>query len=288
MTTTTELGRYLAARRAATTPEAAGLRWSGVRRVPGLRREEVALLAGLSVDYYARLEQGREQNPSASVLNALSRAFGLDPDAREHLYRLAGASPTATASPCLDHVDPGLRQLLDAWPDTPALVLNRRLDLLALNPLARALYSPFSQSDNLARMVFLDPAGRDFFDDWERSAESSVANLRHALGFDAHDAVTLALIAELRTGSARFAALWETNDARGKSREAKVFVHPEVGRLTLEFSSFDVRAAAGQQLIVYRAEPGTASVDALRLLGTLSAAPLSPIAAVGSSAHSSA
>jgi transcriptional regulator with XRE-family HTH domain len=268
---TNDLGLFLSARRAALSPAAAGIRWSGVRRVPGLRREEVSMLAGVSVDYYARLEQGREENPSASVLNALSRALDLPPDAREHLYRLAGAAPAATPTPVIEHVDPSLHRLMDAWPDTPALVLNRRLDILALNHLARALYSPFTNTGNLARMVFLDPAGPAFFDDWDRSAQASVANIRLALGFDAHDRATLALVDELRASSPHFSTLWAKNDARGKTHEAKVFIHPDVGRLTLEFNSFDVRGAAGQQLIVYRAEPRSPSDNALRLLATIAA-----------------
>ncbi|MBF0689024.1 MAG: helix-turn-helix domain-containing protein [Cellulomonas sp.] len=268
---TSDLGLYLAARRAAVSPEAAGVRWSGVRRVPGLRREEVSMLAGVSVDYYTRLEQGREKNPSTSILNALSRALDLAPDARDHLYRLAGSAPAASPSPAVEHVDPPLRRLMDAWPDTPALVLNRRLDVLALNPLACALYSTFETTHNLARMVFSDPAGMTFFDDWDRSAQSSVAHLRLALGYDAHDGATLALVEELRSTSPHFAALWEKNDARGKTHEAKAFVHPDVGRLTLEFNAFDVRGATGQQLIVYRAEPGSPSDHALRLLATMAA-----------------
>lgn len=229
------------------------------------------MLAGVSVDYYARLEQGREENPSASVLNALSRAFALTHDAREHLYRLAGAppAPSSAPSPVAEHVDPSLQRLMDAWPDTPAFILNRRLDILALNPLARALYSPFEDTDNLARMVFLDPAGAGFFDDWDRSAQASVANIRLALGFDAHDSLTLSLLEELRANSPHFEALWAKNDARGKTQEAKVFVHPDIGRFTLEFNSFDVRGAPGQQLIVYRAEPGSVSDSALRLLATI-------------------
>ncbi|APH46001.1 transcriptional regulator [Microbacterium sp. 1.5R] len=268
---TNDLGLHLSARRAAVSPSDAGIRWSGVRRVPGLRREEVSMLAGLSVDYYTRLEQGREKNPSTSILNALSRALDLTPDAREHLFRLAGASPAASSATAVEHVDPSLQRLMDAWPDTPAVVLGRRLDILALNPLAAALYSAFDDTRNLARMVFLDPAGATFFDDWERSAQASVANLRLALGYDVHDAATLALVEELRDGSPRFAALWEKNDARGKTHEAKVFVHPDVGRLTLEFNAFDVRGATGQQLIVYRAEPGSSSDHALRLLATIAA-----------------
>ncbi|QDE35925.1 helix-turn-helix domain-containing protein [Microbacterium foliorum] len=268
---TNELGLFLAARRAGISPDAAGIHWSGVRRVPGLRREEVAMLAGVSVDYYARLEQGREKGPSPSVLNALSRALDLTPDAREHLYRLAGAAPAPAPTPAIEHVDSPLLRLMDAWPDTPAFVLNRRLDILAMNPLAGALYSGFANPRNLARMVFAEPEGPAFFHDWDRSAQGSVANIRLALGYDAHDRATLALVEELRASSPRFSALWEKNEARGKTHDAKVFVHPVVGRLTLEFNAFDVRGATGQQLIVYRAEPGSPSDDALRLLATLAA-----------------
>ena len=277
---TNDLGLFLTARRAALSPDAADIRWSGVRRVPGLRREEVAMLAGVSVDYYARLEQGREQNPSASVLHALSRALDLAPDAREHLFRLAGATPSASLSPVSEQIDPSLHRLMDAWPDTPALVLNRRLDILALNPLARALYSPFEVTENLARMVFVDPTGAAFFDDWDRSAQACVANIRLALGYDPHDGAALALVEELAV-SPRFRALWAKNDARGKTHEAKAFVHPDVGRLTLEFSSFDVRGAAGQQLIVYRAEPASASDHALRLLASIAATRHAAVHAAG-------
>jgi transcriptional regulator with XRE-family HTH domain len=164
-----ELGPFLTARRAALSPDEAGIQWSGVRRVPGLRREEVALRAGLSVDYYARLEQGRERHPSASVLEALSRALRLESDAREHLFRLAGAAPQEAARPSVDRVEPALLALMDAWPGTPAFVVNRRLDILAANALASALYSPFRPADNLARMTFLEPVAATVFGDWQRS-----------------------------------------------------------------------------------------------------------------------
>ncbi|RWZ54831.1 XRE family transcriptional regulator [Labedella populi] len=270
--TTSDLGAFLTARRAALAPDDVGVRWSGVRRVPGLRREEVALLAGVSVDYYARLEQGRERHPSLSVLDALCRALDLDEDARGHLLRLADVAPGSTApAPGTERVDPSLLAVMDAWPDTPAFVFNRRLDILACNALAGALYSDFERVDNLARMIFLDPVGAVFFADWRRSAESSVANLRLALGFDAHDAATLVLVDELAAGSGAFADLWSGNDARGKTREAKTFVHSDVGPMTLEFNAFDVRSAPGQQLIVYRAEPGSPSDHALKMLGSLDA-----------------
>lgn len=230
------------------------------------------MLAGVSVDYYARLEQGRERHPSVSVLDALCRALDLDNDARDHLLRLADVVPGSIAPAAgKERVDPSLLAVVDAWPDTPAFVFNRRLDILACNTLAGALYSDFASVDNLARMIFLDPVSTVFFADWRRSAESSVANLQLALGFDTHDASTLALVDELSAGSQAFADLWTGKDARGKTREAKTFVHSAVGSMTLEFNAFDVRSAPGQQLIVYGAEPGSSSDHALKMLGALEA-----------------
>lgn len=267
----TELGAFLAARRARLTPGDVGLVSSGTRRVTGLRREEVAVLAGVSVDYYTRLEQGRERNPSASVLDAVARALDLGPDAREHLFRLADASPGSVPTSARQHVAPSLRELLDAWPDTPAIIVDRRLDLLARNALADAFYRDFAEADNIVRMTFLDPAGATFFADWPRAAEACVANLRLALGHDPHDRRALDLVEEVSAVSREFRRLWERHDVRGKTHEAKTFRHGEVGELTLSYHAFDVRGAAGQQLIVYRAEPHSPSADALRMLGALAA-----------------
>ncbi|MER7165812.1 helix-turn-helix transcriptional regulator [Micromonospora sp. NPDC000207] len=269
--TANELGRFLAARRDRIQPEDVGLVSHRVRRVAGLRREEVAVLAGVSADYYTRLEQGRERHPSASVLGGIARALGLDADAREHLFRLAGVPLDGPPTPAVEHVDPGLRQLLDAWPDLPAFVFNRRLDLLAHNAIAAALFADFAARDNLARMTFLDPAGRTFFPDWERTAETCVANLRLAHGHDPTDRRTGGLVAELESASETFRRLWRCHEVRGKTHEAKTFRHRAVGELTLAYSTFDVRGNAGQQLVVYRAEPHSRDAHALRLLGMLAA-----------------
>ncbi|SFW86617.1 helix-turn-helix transcriptional regulator [Amycolatopsis australiensis] len=266
-----ELGAFLRARRAGRSPEDAGVLYSGRRKVPGLRREEVAVLAGVNADYYTRLEQGRETHPSPHVLDALCRALDLGCDAREHLYRLAGATPDHTPAPTPQAVSPELRQLMDGYPHTPAFVLNRILDVLATNALADALFSPFRAVDNLARMTFLDPAGRRFYARWDWTAQATVANLRVAMGFDPHDPDLRRLVAELSEGSTHFRALWETHQVRGKTRESKHLVHPDVGPLTLTYQAFDVRSVPGQQLIIYHAEPGTPSAHALALLSSLQA-----------------
>ena len=266
-----ELGEFLRARRGQRSPEDAGVLHAGRRRVTGLRREEVAVLAGVNADYYTRLEQGRETHPSPQVVDALCRALDLDPDAREHLYRLAGTTPDGAPAPVPQTVSPELRQLMDAHARTPAFVVNRVLDVLATNSLADALFAPFRAVDNLARMTFLDPAGRQFYARWNWTAQATVANLRVAAGFDPQDPGLRNLLAELQEGSEQFRALWQTHQVRGKTREPKHLLHPEVGPLTLTYQAFDVRSAPGQQLIIYQAEPATPSAHALGLLSSLHA-----------------
>ncbi|WP_420880438.1 helix-turn-helix transcriptional regulator [Rhodococcus sp. (in: high G+C Gram-positive bacteria)] len=266
----TELGTFLKARRGHVQPSTVGIKAQPGRRVSGLRREEVAMLAGVSVDYYTRLEQGRERNPSPGVLNALAGALDLDADLREHLFRLAGLAP-APRTPMRETVDDSLRQLLTSWSHTPALIINRQLDVLAYNDLAGALYNGFERIDNLARMTFLDPFGRRFFTDWERATTACVANLRLALGHIGSADDVRALILEAHAASTEFRDLWNRHDVRGKTHEAKAFRHPDVGDLLLEYNAFDVRSAPGHQLIVYQALPGSPSADKLQLLGALAA-----------------
>lgn len=227
------------------------------------------MLAGVSVDYYTRLEQGREHNPSPSVLNALASALELTADGRGHAFRLAGLAPTGPASVAPEVVDDALLALLESWPQTPALILNRQLDVLATNELARALYSNFDRINNLARMTFTDPTGRSFFTDWERAAETCIAHLRLALGYAGSGDQTRALVAEIYDSSSEFRRLWRQHDVRGKTHEAKTFHHGDVGDLRLEYNAFDVRSAPSQQLIVYSAPARTASADKLQLLGVL-------------------
>ncbi|MET9860876.1 helix-turn-helix transcriptional regulator [Streptomyces smyrnaeus] len=266
------LGDFLRARRAGLRPEEVGMVSYGARRVAGLRREEVAVLAGMNADYYTRLEQGRERNPSPQVLEALCSALHLDEDARAHLFRLAGTVPSDRGvERAAERVAPALRQLLDGYPHTPAFVMSRTLDLLAANALADALYAPFEPADNLARMTFLDPAGRHFYADWERAARAAVANLRQAAGFDPDNPRLRELVRTLTEHSADFTRLWNAHTVRGKTQEAKQLLHPDVGPLTLTYQAFDVRDAPGQQLVIYHAEPGGPSAEALHLLGSVHA-----------------
>ncbi|MCK1816677.1 helix-turn-helix transcriptional regulator [Streptomyces sp. XM4011] len=261
------LGTFLRARRARVRPSEVGMPSHGLRRVAGLRREEVAVLAGVNADYYTRLEQGRERHPSAQVLDALGRALRLEPDACAHLHRLAGTAPQAPPAPPVDTVSPALRLLLaGAGPATPAFVMSRALDVLAVNALAGALFSPFARVDNLARMTFLDPAGAAFYPRWEYTARTTVAHLREAAGHDPDDVRLRGLVAELSAGSAEFARLWAAHDVRGKTSDTKHLWHPRTGPLEMTYQVFDVRDAPGQQLVVYLAEPGGPAERALRLL----------------------
>lgn len=262
----TALGEYLRARRAQIAPEDAGVATYGVRRVPGLRREEVAMTAGMSVDYYIRLEQGREQRPSGQVLDALGRVLQLDDDALLHLYRLARLAPMLSPQAAPEQVDPELLRLMDLWPQTPAIVLGGAFDVLAGNALAYALFDDFRQGPNLLAKIFLDPDARTFYRDWEDVARYTVAGFRLLQGRRPDDPRIQQVVDDLSRESPDFVEMWERHEARGARLRSKRFHHPHVGDLTLHINAFDVRSAPGQELIVYHAEPDAPSGDALARL----------------------
>ncbi|MFI6864689.1 helix-turn-helix transcriptional regulator [Streptomyces sp. NPDC050421] len=269
--TSNDLGDFLRAHRARLRPDDVGLASYGARRVAGLRREEVAVLAGMNSDYYARLEQGRERSPSPQILEAIRSALRMDDQAREHLFRLAGTAPDGERPQPRESVSPALRQLLDGYSTAAAFVLNPANDFLASNALADALFSPFEDMDNMARMTFLDPAARSFFTQWGRAAEAVVAGLRHATGLDPHYRRLHDLVESLTEESEEFAALWSSHTVHGKTRADKELLHPDVGHLDLTYQTFDVRGAPGQQLVIYHAAPGSPGAQALSLLGSLQA-----------------
>ncbi|MGW4490038.1 helix-turn-helix transcriptional regulator [Amycolatopsis sp. NPDC004368] len=263
------LAGFLRAHRARVQPADAGLPGGTGRRVVGLRREEVAVLAGVSADYYARLEQGRERHPSPQVLGALAQALRLEPDSREHLYRLARLLPGVVESG--EQVHPALRRLLDSFPFASGYVIDPVFDVLATNAVADALFCPFRHKDNSVRMLFLDPVAREFFGDWEMMARSSVQALRLNAGrFPGHPRIE-ALVAEVGRASREFRALWRDHSVHGLVRTVKTIRHPQIGRLELTFQTFDVRDAPGQQLLVGTAAEGSAGERALRALGRVRA-----------------
>ncbi|GAA3653992.1 helix-turn-helix transcriptional regulator [Streptomyces chitinivorans] len=266
---TSKLGDYLRSRRAQVTPSDVGLPEDGRRRVPGLRREEVAMLARISVDYYLRLEQGRERRPSPQVLDALSDALLLDDDGRLHLYRIAGLTPLPRYEGSIEQADAQLLALAELWDRTPALLLGRAYDVLAANTLGRAVFPHLQPGANVLLTMFLDPSVRAFHADWERAAANAVAGFRFLEGARPNDPRIQEVLQTVSERSHEFAGLWRRRDARGKSDAAKVLLHPDVGELTLRMQAFDVRSAPGQQLIVYHAQEGTGTADALRLLGSL-------------------
>jgi transcriptional regulator with XRE-family HTH domain len=271
----TELGKFLRARRGQSSPGELGLpAGTGRRRTPGLRREELAALAGVSIDYYIRIERGKETRPSPAVLDALARALKLDPDEHEHLLDLAArAARSASEPPPAPSrvVRPELKLLLESLRPNPAYVASRTLDLLAWNPGALALYAglddwPATQR-NLARFMFLHSAARDVYADWEVQIRGCVARLRALAGTDSDAPDLAALVGELLLKSPEFAKLWERYDVtqRGAAR-AKTFHHPQVGTITLSFQGMQLENTPGHRLGVYVAEPGTPDHDAMILL----------------------
>jgi transcriptional regulator with XRE-family HTH domain len=276
-----DLREFLTTRRARITPQQAGLpTFGGHRRVPGLRREEVALLAGVSVEYYTRLERGNANGVSDSVLEALVRVLQLDDAERAHLYDLTRGATTAARArrrPTRPAVRQGVQQLLDAMTDVPAFVQTGRLDVPAANSLARALYADLFDAagagragriPNHARYAFLDPRAADFYPDWNRVAADIVSQLRAEVGRSPDDRLLNELIGELTARSQHFSTLWATHDVRWHTTGTKRFHHRVVGDLTLTYEGLAVIADPGQTLITFTAEPGSPSRQALTFLAS--------------------
>jgi transcriptional regulator with XRE-family HTH domain len=270
---------FLSSRRAKITPEQAGLpAYGGNRRVSGLRREEVALVAGISVDYYNRLERGNLQGASEAVLGSIARALQFDEAETSHLFDLAvaaNASPTKRRRPSARTVRPSIQRLLDAMTDAPAWVRNARHDFLAGNRLGYALYSDLftdgHRPANTARFMFLNERSRVFFPDWERSADDIVAMLRSEAGVNPYDRDLSDLIGELSTRSEAFRTKWAAHNVRFHRTGIKRLHHPEVGELELSYEAMELSSDPGLTFLAYTAEPNTPSADGLRLLATWAA-----------------
>jgi transcriptional regulator with XRE-family HTH domain len=277
--TRSEIREFLTSRRARITPDQVGLPVYGSRRVPGLRREEVAVLAGVSVPYYTRLERGDMNGVSDSVLEALARALQLDEAERAHLFDLARAAQPTTAPrrrrQTKQRVRPSIQWILDAMTGAAAFVRNGRLDVLGANELGRALYSEMytgpARPVNTARFVFLDPRAHDFYVDWDDSANQCVAVLRSEAGHDPYDRGLSDLVGELSTQSEAFRTRWAAHNVRFHDTGTKHFHHPVVGDLSLSFNRLDLAADPGLTIFAYTAEPGSKSEEALNLLGSWAA-----------------
>lgn len=268
------LARFLRARRTQVAPEQVGMPvGTGLRRTPGLRREELATLAGVSIDYYTRLERGKEFHPGPGVVDSLARALLLEPDEHEHLRQLATSavrtSPEPPANPDRA-VGPGVELLLEKLRPGPAYVLSRTLDVLAANPGGLRLYAGIdrwpAERRNLARYYFLHPAARELFPDWDDHVRGCTARLRALAGIEPDAPDLTRLVGELLAQSSDFARLWERYDVRVHRPATKRFRHPEVGDLTLGYQTMQLDGTPGQRLVVYFADPGGPDHDAMTLL----------------------
>jgi transcriptional regulator with XRE-family HTH domain len=283
----TQVRDFLTSRRARITPEQAGLpAYGGNRRVKGLRREEVALLAGVSIDYYIRMERGDLGGASEAVLDGVANALQLDEAERDHLFALArsaGPSSTRRTRPGPNTVRPAIQQVLDAITEAPAWIRNARHDILAMNPLARALYSPVLNSAvagatarraaNTTRFIYLDPAARDYFIDYDRLAMDAAAMLRLEAGRNPHDKDLITLVGELSTQSELFRHHWASHNVKFHRSGRKRLRHPAVGELDLNFEAMELPSEPELRLNVYTAEPNSPTADGLKLLASWAATP---------------
>jgi transcriptional regulator with XRE-family HTH domain len=266
------LGEFLRARRELLDPGELGVPDFGRRRVPGLRREELALLAGVSSPYYTRLEQGRDRNPSPQILDAIGQALGLDQQAMDHLRRLAEAAAAPHNSPpATEEVAAGVRLLLDGWTAQPAVIVGRYRDVLAANRLAQVLNPGFVPGRNLLLHVFLDPEGREYYLDWEQIAEGAVAGLRASAGTHPDDPRLTQLVGELSVKSEDFRQMWARHGVRARTSGRKRYNNPFIGLITLDYETFTVNADPGQTMFVFRAEPGSGDEHSLLLLAEIAA-----------------
>lgn len=276
MSSRDEVRDFLVSRRAKVTPAMVGLPTGGTRRVPGLRRGEVAVLAGVSVEYYTKLERGDLRGVSEEVLEAIASALRMDEAEREHLMDLSRAANAGTRArrprPARPGVRPSLLHLVAAIEDGAAVLANARGEIVATNPLARALYDPVFRSQGetpgYGRFIFLDPAARRFYPDWEWIADANVASLRTVAGRRPYDKSITDLVGELSTRSEEFRVRWARHDVRLHIEGIKRLHHPQVGELELEYNALVLPADEDLDLMVYTAAPGTGSAEKLRLLAS--------------------
>ncbi|WEO77411.1 helix-turn-helix transcriptional regulator [Cryobacterium sp. SO2] len=262
------LGGYLRARRELVTPEHVGIPVLGVRRVPGLRREEVAMLAGISADYYLRLEQGRDRNPSTQVLESIARVLQLDASGVDYLLSLGDDRPRPSRRRSrAESVPVGIRSLIDTL-QLPVFVEGRYFDVLAANPLAAALSPRLIAGGNRMRDLFLDPAEQDLFPDWTTAAAFVVAGFRQSIGTEIDDPRAVDLVGRLSLASPLFRELWARHDVARYEGASMLMNHPEVGELELFREKLAITGTAGQLLVIYHAQPGTSSADKLALLAS--------------------
>jgi transcriptional regulator with XRE-family HTH domain len=295
-----ELGRFLRARRAGVSPADLGLPpGMGVRRTPGLRREELAALAGVSIDYYIRLERGKETRPSPAVVDALGRALRLDPEELAYLREVAAQSARGTVAPATRRVAqpsravrPTLWRLIDVVRPNPAYIVSRTNDVIAANPGGTYLTPGMTDwpvaKRNTIRYTFLHPQARDLWPDWEVKARGCVAHLRAVAGADPDDPDLASLVGELAVKSPEFSRMWERYDVRRVGAGQKTFLHPEVGTMTLNHEVMEINRTDGARVVIYSAEPGTPDYDAMVLLDMYGAAALEAAGTSSSSAAASA